>query len=53
MRRWHVPFVVRRLGQRWWVLERTDGRPKAVSDWSTREQAREAARQLNREERCE
>jgi hypothetical protein len=53
------PFVVRKLGTKWWVLERvwdlasrTAGAScRAVASWDTREQAREAARQLNREER--
>jgi len=50
-RRWRVPFAVRKLDLRWCVLERLDSGVGLVSDWSTREQAREAARQLNQEER--
>jgi hypothetical protein len=49
------PFVVRKLprefGSRpWGVFERVDEKEQLVCFWETREQAREAARQLNKEE---
>lgn len=54
-KRWRTPFVVRKLESKWCVLERTDSDDDSsvtlVSYWDTREQAREAARQLNQEER--
>lgn len=60
-----VPFAVRRFdlkeGRRgyltripvmkWGVFERRDFRLRLVSFWDTREEAREAVRQLNQEER--
>jgi len=55
MKKWRVPFTVRKLERRWCVLEHVahaNGEGLAlVSYWSTRDQAREAARQLNQEER--
>jgi hypothetical protein len=51
VRRWRVTFIVRKLETKWCVLERLDSGVGLISYWSTREQAREAARQLNQEER--
>lgn len=50
-RRWRVPFAVRKCGSKWCVLERYESSVGLLSFWDTREQAREAARQLNQEER--
>ncbi len=50
-RRWRVPFLVRKLESKWCVLERYESSVGLLSYWDTREQAREAARQLNQEER--
>jgi hypothetical protein len=56
-RRWRVPFFVRKLHSKWCVLERHESSVglvsfcDLVSHWDTREQAREAVRQLNQEER--
>jgi hypothetical protein len=46
-------FIVRELDHKWCVLERFERGSGLglVSYWDTREEAREAARQLNREER--
>jgi len=46
-------FVVKKLETKWCVLERSRPDPGLglVSYWETRDQAREAARQLNVEER--
>jgi len=49
--RWRVPFAVRKLDSKWCVLERYESSVGLLSFWDTREQAREAARQLNQEER--
>jgi hypothetical protein len=52
-----VPFFVRKLHSKWCVLERHESSVglvsfcDLVSHWDTREQAREAVRQLNQEER--
>jgi hypothetical protein len=50
-RKWRVPFLVRKLDLKWCVLERHESSVGLLSFWDTREQAREAARQLNQEER--
>lgn len=65
MKKWMVPFAVRRFDlkegrkgyltrnpvMKWGVFERRNSCLRLVSYWDTREQAREAVRQLNQEER--
>jgi hypothetical protein len=50
---WRVPFTVVKLEKWWCVVERRAGSSALilVAHWETRAEAREAARQLNREER--
>lgn len=60
-KKWRVPFAVRKLGSNdvygrsrskpWCVYERFESSVGLVSFWFTRDEAREAARQLNQEER--
>ena len=48
---WRSPFIVRKLDRKWCVLERLDSGVAVTSFWDTRDEAREAAGQLNQEER--